>query len=120
MCNVLAAGGRHKGNCLEVKSFKQLGAKRSIYTFKEYWLSRNGGLVSGYNNFSCFVSRIELDRSIQRHVMTTYLPTSLFVLSSWIGFFIEPDAIPGRIALSVTLLLALTQIRYQELVKDVL
>ena len=94
-----------------VKSFKQLGPRRSTFTFKEYGLTKNGNLTNGDFNFSCFVARIELERSIQRHIVKTYLPTSLFVLSSWIGFFIDADAIPGRIALSVTLLLVLTQIR---------
>ena len=94
-----------------VKSFKQMGSRRNILSVKEYWLSKDGNLKSGYYNYSYILSRIELERSIQRHVMTTYIPTSLFVLSSWIGFFIDPDAIPGRIALSVTLLLVLAQIR---------
>jgi hypothetical protein len=96
----------------QLKSFKQLGSRRSIFTYKEYWLTKDGDLTSGYYNSSCVVSRIKLERSIQRHMVRTYLPTSLFVLSSWIGFLIDADAIPGRIALSVTLLLVLTQIRY--------
>jgi hypothetical protein len=94
-----------------VKSVKQLGLRRRVFSAQEYWLSKDGNLKSGYYNYSRFVSGIELERSIQRHVMTTYLPTSLFVISSWIGFFIDADAIPGRIALSVTLLLVLAQIR---------
>ena len=94
-----------------VKSFKLLGPRRRIFRYKEYWMTKDGNLTSGYYNSSCVVSRIKLERSIQRHMMRTYLPTSLFVLSSWIGFLIDADAIPGRIALSVTLLLVLTQIR---------
>jgi hypothetical protein len=93
-----------------VKSFKQLGSRRSIFSDKEYWLTKYGNLTSANYNYSCFVSRIKLERSIQRHIVRTYLPTSLFVVSSWIGFLIDSDAIPGRIALSVTLLLVLTQI----------
>ena len=77
----------------------------------EYWLTKDGLIDSDYYNYSRFVVDIVLERSIQQHVMRTYLPTSFFVMSSWIGFFIDVSAVPGRITLSVTMLLVLTQIR---------
>ena len=95
-----------------VKDVKQLKADKSIFAAKEYWLSKNGTMTGKLYNYSRLVAHIELERSIQTHVMETYLPSSLFVVSSWIGFVIDPDAVPGRIALSVMLLLVLTQIRY--------
>ncbi len=39
------------------------------------------------------------------HILETYLPTSLFVVASWISFLIPPEAIPGRMGMLVTLLL---------------
>ena len=95
-----------------VKDVKQLQPDKSIFAAKEYWLSKNGAMTGKLYNYSRLVAHIELERSIQTHVMETYLPSSLFVVSSWIGFVIDPDAVPGRIALSVMLLLVLTQIRY--------
>ena len=95
----------------QVKGVKQLKATDSVFAAKEYWLSKNGSLKGDFYNYSRLVAHIELERSIQTHVMATYLPSSLFVVSSWIGFVIDPDAVPGRIALSVMLLLVLTQIR---------
>ena len=97
-----------------VKDVKQLKPDKSIFAAKEYWLSKNGKMTGKLYNYSRLVAHIELERSIQTHVMETYLPSSLFVVSSWIGFVIDPDAVPGRIALSVMLLLVLTQIRYYQ------
>ena len=99
----------------QVKSVATLPLHRSIFASKEYWLSDNGTMDSDYYNYSRFVVIIELERAFQTHAMRTYFPTSLFVVSSWIGFFIDADAIPGRIALSVTLLLVLIGIRYVEI-----
>ena len=95
-----------------IKNVKKMGPNDSIVCENEYWLTRNGTIDSDDYCYSRFVVVIELERSIQQHVMRTYLPTSLFVMSSWIGFFIDVNAIPGRITLSVTMLLVLTQIRY--------
>ena len=95
-----------------IKDIKQVGLNHSIVCENEYWLTRDGTIDSDDYHYSRFVVVIELERSIQQHVMRTYLPTSFFVMSSWIGFFIDVSAIPGRITLSVTMLLVLTQIRY--------
>ena len=40
-------------------------------------------------------------------MLNVYLPTSLLVVASWIGFFVPADMIPGRMALLVTILLML-------------
>ncbi len=45
--------------------------------------------------------------------MATYLPTSLFVMASWISFLIPPEMVPGRMALLVTLLLVQVNIFLQ-------
>ncbi len=37
--------------------------------------------------------------------MQTFLPTSLFVIASWISFLIPPEVVPGRMTLLVTMLL---------------
>ncbi len=37
--------------------------------------------------------------------MQTFLPTSLFVVASWISFLIPPEIVPGRMTLLVTMLL---------------
>ena len=95
----------------KIKNVRKIEENDSIASENEYWLTKDGTIESDDYNYSRFVVVIELERSIQQHIMRTYLPTSLFVMSSWIGFFIDIGAIPGRITLSVTMLLVLTQIR---------
>ena len=46
-------------------------------------------------------------RDYSTHLYTHYLPAASIVVVSFIGFFIPAEAIPGRIALLVTLFLAL-------------
>ena len=42
--------------------------------------------------------------------METYIPTTLFVATSFISFLIPPEVVPGRMALLVTILLVLVNI----------
>ena len=95
----------------KINNIRRIEPYDSVASEHEYWLTKNGVIDSDYYNYSRFVVDIVLERSIQQHVMRTYLPTSFFVMSSWIGFFIDVSAVPGRITLSVTMLLVLTQIR---------
>ena len=39
-----------------------------------------------------------------------YLPSTLFVITSWVSFLIPPEVVPGRMALLVTLFLVLINI----------
>ena len=41
---------------------------------------------------------------------TYYLPSTLFVITSWVSFLIPPEVVPGRMALLVTLFLVLINI----------
>ena len=50
---------------------------------------------------------LRLERDFSTHLYTHYLPSASIVIVSFISFFIPAEAIPGRIALLVTLFLAL-------------
>ena len=39
-----------------------------------------------------------------------YLPSFMFVVTSWVSFLIKPEVVPGRMALLVTLFLVLINI----------
>ena len=73
----------------KIKNVKKIEENDSIASENEYWLTKDGTIESDDYKYSRFVVVIELERSIQQHIMRTYLPTSLFVMSSWIGFFID-------------------------------
>ena len=56
-------------------------------------------------------SRVGFRIKLRRHYLTCvikyYMPSTIFVLVSWISFLIPPDVIPGRMGLLITLLLVL-------------
>lgn len=58
-------------------------------------------------NFSCLAVVFNLRRRLGYHLFHTYIPSALIVVMSWISFWIEPEAIPGRVTLGVTSLLTL-------------
>ena len=51
--------------------------------------------------------KLKLSRRLSLHVTQTFIPSSMFVLISWLSLFIPPELVPGRMALSVTTLLTL-------------
>ena len=71
-----------------------------------------GGVVSWEDDMNMQGTKVStygctllLKRKLSMHVMETYVPTSLFLVASWISFLIPPEVVPGRMTLLVTLLL---------------
>ena len=62
-------------------------------------------------NVSLSGFRAVLKRSYTPFIMTIFLPTGMLTVSSFIGFLIPPDIVPGRMALLVTTLLMLINIK---------
>jgi len=54
--------------------------------------------------------QVRLQRKKMQYIVQVYLPTSLFVIVSWVSFLIKPEVVPGRMALLVTLFLVLINI----------
>jgi hypothetical protein len=42
-----------------------------------------------------------------KYITLYYLPSSLFVIVSWVSFLIPPEIVAGRMAMLITLLLVL-------------
>lgn len=59
-------------------------------------------------NFSALKVSFDLRRQNGYHVLQTYIPTILIVVISWVSFWLDPNAVPGRVSLGVTTLLTLT------------
>ncbi|ODM99977.1 Glycine receptor subunit beta-type 4 [Orchesella cincta] len=51
---------------------------------------------------------ILLRRKLSYHLIQTYLPSTLFIIVSWLSFLVPPESVPGRMALCMTTLLTLT------------
>ena len=56
---------------------------------------------------SCFETFFVFRRRFKLYLMTVYFPSCLIVLTAFISFWIDPHAVPARVTLSITSLLAL-------------
>jgi len=61
-------------------------------------------------NYSVAGFQLVLTRKASFYVVTYYLPSGLFVVVSWISFLINPEVIPGRMTLLITVFLVLINI----------
>lgn len=59
-------------------------------------------------NYSCLVAHFYLKRSVSFHLIQSYLPSILIVAISWVSFWMDIEAVPGRISLGVITLLAVS------------
>jgi len=59
------------------------------------------------SNYSAYGFEIRLSRSLGPFILSIYLPSAMFVMMSWVSFFVPPDIVPARIVLLVTLCLVL-------------
>ncbi|GBP40618.1 Glycine receptor subunit alpha-2 [Eumeta japonica] len=58
-------------------------------------------------NYSRLVVYFRFERQIGHHLIQTFAPSSLVVMLSWFSFWLDLDAIPGRVTLLVTCMLTL-------------
>merc|ERR1719317_1424982 len=63
--------------------------------------------VGSSSNYSAYGFEILLSRSLGPFILSVYLPSAMFVMMSWVSFFVPPDIVPARIVLLVTLCLVL-------------
>jgi len=71
-------------------------------------LPENKRVVLGSSsNYSAYGFEVLLSRSLGPFILSVYLPSAMFVMMSWVSFFVPPDIVPARIVLLVTLCLVL-------------
>nr|WMV64455.1 cys-loop ligand-gated ion channel subunit [Pardosa pseudoannulata] len=63
-----------------------------------YWLT---------GNFSRITLRFEIEREFGHFLLDIYVPSILFVVTSWLSFWVEIPAAPARVTLSMTTMLTL-------------
>ncbi|VDN87958.1 unnamed protein product, partial [Brugia pahangi] len=68
--------------------------------------SRNVVLSSG--NYSRLTCAFLFKRNIGFYIIQVYLPSILIVVISWVSFWLNRDATPARVALSVLTILTMT------------
>ena len=62
-----------------------------------------------------FAWKLSLKRILVPYMFETFIPMTIMVIVSWISFIIQPENVPGRGGLLVTLLLVLTTFHLQEM-----
>ncbi|XP_076368038.1 glycine receptor subunit alphaZ1-like [Tachypleus tridentatus] len=58
-------------------------------------------------NFTYLLATFEFQRNVHFYVLTSYIPSSLVVVVSWVSFWLDVKAAPARVALGITSLLTL-------------
>ena len=58
--------------------------------------------------YSCLRLDFQLKRESSNYIMQIYIPCIMLVIISWLSFWLDPDAISGRVFLEVTTLLLMT------------
>ncbi|XP_077982469.1 glycine receptor subunit alpha-2-like isoform X2 [Glandiceps talaboti] len=59
-------------------------------------------------NFSALRAYFLLRRIYDYHLIQTFIPTAVYVIISWLSFWINPEAAPARVALGITTVLTVT------------
>ena len=58
--------------------------------------------------YSCLSVNIVIARELSFYILTIYIPCFMIVLVSWFSFWLDYKAVPARVALGVTTLLAMS------------
>jgi len=64
--------------------------------------------VSVTGSFPCLRAYIHLERRLRAYVLSTFLPSILIVLLSWVSFWIDLESVPARISLGILTMLTIT------------
>ena len=62
--------------------------------------------VSG--EYSCLSVDLVFKRQFSYYMITIYVPGCMLVIVSWVSFWLDPHAVPARVALGVTTLLTMS------------
>lgn len=64
--------------------------------------------VAFLGRFSCIEANFNLDRQMEYYMIQIYIPSILIVMLSWVSFWIDLQAVPARISLSLLTVLTIT------------
>ncbi|KAF6216470.1 hypothetical protein GE061_000812 [Apolygus lucorum] len=57
------------------------------------------------DKYSCLTVNFHLQREVGHYIMDYYVPSILLVVVSWVSFWLDPNAVPGRITLGTSTML---------------
>jgi len=70
--------------------------------------SRICDVVTTTGEYSCLRVKLRFERQLSFFLVTVYVPCSMTVSVSWMSFWLDHKAVPARVALGVTTLLAMS------------
>ncbi|KAI5700154.1 hypothetical protein M8J75_014970 [Diaphorina citri] len=88
------------------------GLELAQYALVNMTAIKNKLVTIGNDVHSIIQINFQLKRNTGFFVLQTYVPCSLMVCSSWVSFWIDPDAVPARVSLGVTTVLSITTIGF--------
>jgi hypothetical protein len=95
----------------EVKYIVPLSFEEGMKDYRSTTSLQNGVIEYYTERYSHFAIKMKFTRRAQKYLIDTYIPSFLIVLSSWLGFLIGTSSIPGRLTVTVVLLLVLINMR---------
>ena len=95
----------------EIDYIKALSAEQGLEEFTNFDYLPNGTIKYYKESYSHFSIKMGFTRRIQSYLISIYLPSLLIVASSWLGFVIGTTSVPGRLTVTVVLLLVLINMR---------
>ncbi|CEF68379.1 GluClalpha [Strongyloides ratti] len=63
--------------------------------------------ITKLGNFSCIRFNFSLKRQFGYYLLHLFIPSIMLVMVSWISFYLDPNAVPGRVTLGTVTLLTL-------------
>ena len=95
----------------EVDHVNALSFEEGLVESLDFEYTKDGEIEYYDEKYSHFAIEMQFSRKIKALLVSTYLPSFLIVVSSWLGFLIGTSSIPGRLTVTVILLLLLINMR---------
>eukprot|EP00093_Oithona_nana_P005230 05230.XXX_28095_35047_1 [CDS] Oithona nana genome sequencing. len=87
----------------------QIAQNLSLPRFSiENYASSYCNVKTNTGEYSCLSVDLIFKRQFSYYLITIYVPGSMLVIVSWVSFWLDPHAVPARVALGVTTLLTMS------------
>ncbi|KAF8793713.1 Glycine receptor subunit alpha-3 like protein [Argiope bruennichi] len=91
----------------QIRSIKMMRKAQPLQFFLREPTADTVTEVFAEGNYTSLLANFRMVRRLTGSIMNTYAPSTMIVTMSWVTFWIKVDAVPARVALSVTSLLTL-------------
>ena len=100
----------------DIKNVIDLSFGSCVLNYEHHYLTETLNVVSKSFQHSHFGIKMEFQRVVNFSTISMYISSTSMVLLSWLGFFLSPSLILGRLLCQITSLITLLGIRYCHLI----